>query len=252
MRSDMAKVIVERPRCGSGDRADRKGYRKEFQRCAWDEQPRREGIKRRSGGTRMLNEHLGPLRRFLLSRAGQPWAAVFSEICAHINRGSAVQDHVRDHVADYVAVHVVLIDGVPCHGEGRLYGQPLHRWPGRPLLYVCPRTGILRKVEHVRRRRALRKARALVIRVDDHRQCRLIHGAWHLVEVKRFPLVPRPGTHGLLEPDPSARRHDVILKRALSAREAEEVYGEAVHAVAGYRLTRAEQRRLPIPAEWWR
>jgi hypothetical protein len=50
------------------------------------------------------------------AQVGRPWDKVFSEICAHIDRASAVQDHVRDHVAGYVVTHVLLIDGIPCSG----------------------------------------------------------------------------------------------------------------------------------------
>jgi hypothetical protein len=92
--------------------------------------PAREGIRACwQGRTKILNEHLGPLRRYLDRQIGRPWDKVFSEICARIDRSNAVQDHVRDHVADYVTTHVLLIDGVPCNGEGgRDYGKPLHQF----------------------------------------------------------------------------------------------------------------------------
>ncbi len=148
MRPDMAKVIVERPRFGSRTRGTPKGYRRTLQRLGDEGLPHREGMKRRhQGNTKSLNEHLGPLRRYLDAQVGRPWDKVFSEICAHIDRASAVQDHVRDHVAGYVATHVILIDGIPCNGEGGWdYGRPLYqtfwrRW------YVCPRTRILRRVK---------------------------------------------------------------------------------------------------------
>lgn len=147
MRADMAKVIVERPRHGSSAKSKRKGYDREQRRAGWEGRAGREGMRRRSGHGKHFNEHLGPLRRFLLSRVGHPWDKVFSEICVHVNRNSAVQDHVRDHVAQTVAIHVVLIDGVPCSGEGADYGRPLR--PGRwwHVFYVCPRTGLLRRVK---------------------------------------------------------------------------------------------------------
>jgi hypothetical protein len=149
MRADMAKVIVERPR-GGGWGAD-KGYQRRLRRYS-DDPPRREVIKARwNRGSKILNEHLGPLRRYLDRQVGRPWDKVFSEICAHISRNSAVQDHVRDHVAQYVAVHVILVDGVPYSGDGdRNYGRPLEhlrfrRW------YVCPLTGLLRRIKGKRR-----------------------------------------------------------------------------------------------------
>jgi hypothetical protein len=151
MRPDMAKVIVERPRHGSRDRGAGKGYRRALRRIVDEDLPVREGMKRRCrGGTKSLNEHLGPLRRYLDSQVGRPWDKVFAEICAHIDRSSAVQDHVRDHVAAYVTTHVILIDGVPCSAEGdRRHGTPLDdrscRW------YVCPRTGLLRRASDLPR-----------------------------------------------------------------------------------------------------
>lgn len=103
MRPDMAKVIVERPRVGSRGKGKPKGYRKALQGLSDEGLPAREGMRRRwLGQPKALNEHLGPLRRYLDSQVGRPWGKVFSEICAHIDRSSAVQDHVRDHVEAYV------------------------------------------------------------------------------------------------------------------------------------------------------
>src|SRR5947209_8125144 len=142
MRADMAKVIVERPRKKGGSFHKPKGYQRRLRRFGEEGPPCREGIKARwQNQTKSLNEHLGPLRRYLDKQVGRPWDKVFSEICAHIDRSSAVQDHVRDHVEAYVTTHVLLIDGVPCNGEGSSsYGKPLHQFRYRPW-YVCPRTG---------------------------------------------------------------------------------------------------------------
>jgi hypothetical protein len=156
MRADMAKVIVERPRIKGCAWHKPKGYQRRLRRYGDDGPPAREGIKACwQGRTKYLNEHLGPLRRYLDKQVGRPWDKVFSEICARINRSNAVQDHVRDHVADYVTTHVLLIDGVPCSGEGGLgYGIPLHhQYRFRPW-YVCPRTGLLRRVKKPGRKRA--------------------------------------------------------------------------------------------------
>ncbi|HEV3258808.1 MAG TPA: hypothetical protein VG013_18195 [Gemmataceae bacterium] len=249
MRADMAKVIVERPRLGSRGRGKPKGYRRALQRLSDDGLPIREGIKRRCrGGTKSLNEHLGPLRRFLDSQVGRPWDKVFSEICAHINRTSAVQDHVRDHVQDYVVTHVILIDGVPCTGAGGFgYGEPLHRWPRWHRWYVCPRTGILRRVHAPPRRRSTRaqpEAPPRYVRLSKTLQCRLIDGAWHLVTLKPLPL----------DPGQSANR-DVVLDRPvaeLCPATARRQYGAAVYAVGKRRLSRREIRQLPIPVDHWR
>ncbi len=210
----------------------------------------REGMKARwQNHTKILNEHLGPLRRYLDSQVGRPWDKVFSEICAHINRNSAVQNHVRDHVADYVAVHVVLIDGVLCDGEGgRGYGKPLHELRYRPW-YICPRTGLLRRVKAPRRkpqRRPHKESPPGYIPVGDGLQCRFLAGAWHLVTLK--PL-PDPFYHW-----GRCRAVDVLLNRpvtAITPAEARRRYGAEVYAVATQRLARKELRQYPIPVRWW-
>jgi hypothetical protein len=153
MRSDMAKVIVERPRRKGWAGRKPKGDSRRLRGFGTDGPPHREGIKARwKGGTKSLNEHLGPLRRYLDSQVGRPWDKVFSEICAHINRNSAVQDHVRDHIADYVTIHVIIIEGVPCNGEGGWnFGKPLHQMTWKRW-YVCPRSGLLRRIKTSRRK----------------------------------------------------------------------------------------------------
>ena len=93
-----------------------------------------------------MNERLDPLGGYLDRQVGRPWDKVFAEICAHISRNSAVQYQVRDHVADSFTNDVIPIGGVPCSGAGdRYYGRPLEHLRYRPW-YVCPRTGLLRRV----------------------------------------------------------------------------------------------------------
>jgi hypothetical protein len=247
MRHDMAKVIVERPRVGSSMRGESKGYRRALQRLGDEGLPSREGMKRRhQGHPKYLNEHLGPLRRYLDSQVGRPWNKVFSEICAHIDRNSAVQDHVRDHVAQYVETHVVVIDGVPCSGDGASYGRPLGQW-GWAQWFVCPRSGILKRLKRRARSRPARPAPLKAppfIRVSDELQCHLIDGAWHLVS---------------LQPLPIDRKHhferDVLLNRlaaAIDPETARKHYGGCVFATGKRRLSRRELGQFPIPMDLWR
>lgn len=240
MRSDMAKVIVERPRYGSRVRGKPKGYRRRLQRLSMEGLPRREGIKKRSqGGTKSLNEHLGPLRRFLESRVGHPWNKVFSEICERVDRSSAVQDHVRDHVEDYVAVHVVLLGGVPCLADGLPLARCWKKW------YVCPRSGLLKKVKRGSRKLLFRHEPSpppRYVQLGKWQQCRLVHGAWHLVTLQRLPAPPA-----------GSKAHDVLLDRCVSSittEEAVRTYGAPVYAVAVRPLGKRERKQFPIPLEW--
>ena len=247
MRSDMAKVIVERPRKKGGAWEKPKGYQRRLRQYGDDGAPQREGMKRRwEGGRKYLNEHLGPLRRYLNSQVGRPWNKVFAEICAHINRSLAVQDHVRDHVDDYVAVHVLWIDGVPCNGEGGgAYGRPLHQTPYRPW-YVCPKSGLLKKVKPPKesRKRPTPAQPSPRIRVSDTLQCRLIDDAWHLVTVKPLPAACSHRER--------CQARDILLDRPVAQitdLDAKKHYGALVYAVAKRRLARREQRQYPIPVQ---
>jgi hypothetical protein len=192
MRADMAKVIVERPRFGS--RAGQgKGYARRWQQMPLEDAPRREGIGLRGGGTKRFNEHLGPLRRFLRRQVGRPWNKVFSEICEHIRLDSAVQSHVRDHIDDIVVTRVMVVDGELCGASG----YPLRPY-GWTEFYVCPRTGLLRKIKRPRRQTI--EPPADWIKIDDTRGYRRMSGVWY--EVSLSPLA-----RGYAE------QFDVVLRR---------------------------------------
>jgi hypothetical protein len=194
-----------------------------------------------------FNEHLGPLRRFLGSRVGRPWDKVFAEICANIDRGSAVQDHVRDHVDDFVETRVLLIDGVPCHGSGRLYGQPLaDGWRGWRQFYVCPRTGLLKRLPPRAREERREVEPARYVRLDATHQCRWMDGAWYLVTLQPIPPPPL----GVPAWGASRSYPDAVLGRELSRGQAVEAYGIAAYGVARRRLGKRELRQLPVPIDW--
>jgi hypothetical protein len=249
VRSDMAKVIVERPRCMCSAYRRPKGEKRRRQRLGVDCGPTREGIRRPwADGAKHFNEHLGPLRRYLDKQVGRPWDKVFSEICTHLSRDSVVQDHVRDHVEEYVETDVVLIDGVACHGASRgRYGSPLHRWRGWGW-YVCPRTGLLRRIK-ARARTVLpvpaTEKPPVFFQVSDALQCRLLGGAWHLVTLKPLP------THPMAR---SSDDRDILLGRCakgITPAEATRRYGRPVYAVASRRLGRRELPQYPIPSALW-
>lgn len=148
MRRDMAKVLVERPRFGSSLPSKKKGYRRSIQKMAVEELPRREPMPGRwRGRQRELNEHLGPLRKFLRKNIGRPWNKIHQELCEHISFNNAVQKHVLVHLGEYVAFHVECVQGVlMCADGGRHWALSVDQ------LYVCPKTGVLKSVQPARRR----------------------------------------------------------------------------------------------------
>ena len=185
MRTDMFKVIVERPRGykGSESRADRR--RDDF------EGPHRLGM-RAGYGYRALNENLRPLQRYLRSQVGRPWNKVYSEIARTIDRRNTVQQHVYQHIEDFVAVKVAWKDGnlvdLDAYGGIKDLSQEL---------YVDPRTGLLRINKHYRswrqRNRADARANAAETNarrriIDDVTQLHLIDGEWY--EIRFAPLPP--------------------------------------------------------------
>ena len=255
MREDMAKVLVERPRvrsrfvpglCG-------KGYKTRLRKAmaSDDGPPSREPIMRMYNNSpdKHFNEHLGPLRRFLNTHVGRPWANVYSEICRHVDRGNVVQKHILTHLFQYVAVQVEMIDGEPHrlpHERWGFRGGPL-RGPNQ--WYVCPKTGLLKRAKaEARERRRQRRwglARSpqpepLVGWVDGERcVCRFPGGEWLLVRVARWvPADERPDAKRAAPTD--------VLLREDDANRVWRYYGRRVYAVEVRRLRADELERLPV------
>lgn len=250
MRADMAKVLVERPRFGSRDpNGPGKSYRRRLARyaSAGEDPPAREGMRAGGNRTKCFNEHLAPLRRFLGTHTGRPWAKVYAEIAAHVRPTNVVQKHILTHLFQYVAVSVAEIDGEPCDPATE---EPLRSRAWGPMWYVCPRTGLLRAVPRMNRREARqrwqnRPDRRLVrptqvVSIDDTRQCHRYPDRWEMVT-----LAPLPTCF-------NKRVWDVLRKRPVSVGDeatAQQLYGAKVYAVARRPLSRAELRQLPIPID---
>src|SRR5215471_5739175 len=147
MRSDMQKLIVERPRLGSrlrnlksGERLTADDVRSAIDAADdYDGGPARASSGRRNKG---LNENLAPLRRYLHRQIGRPWNKVFSEIRKNLDTRSATGLHIMQHLYQFINVRTVLRDGV-------VYS--LHGCPRGPLpvdgLYVHPVTDLIRYIK---------------------------------------------------------------------------------------------------------
>lgn len=200
MRWDMHKVIVERPRGGG---APRKGGREAArERHDPERSPLREGMTR-WGRTKWLSEHLGPLRRFLMSQVGRRWDAVHSEICQRIRPDNTVQRHILQHLPDLVAIDVRLVGGVPWYAEGGWRHGPIAP-TGWRRVYVCPRSGLLKRIPAGADRRPALGAERRVI--DERAHFRKIDGAWYRVELA--PVPEEPSAYG--------RCYDAVLGTTLS------------------------------------
>ena len=152
MREDMAQVVIERPRWGSSMRyhqvRPRDIARRDLERLA--DLPRHEGMRRPHINSKYLSDLLGPLRKFLVRQVGRPWNKVHSEICERISPNSTIQLHILGHLDDLIETKARV------DAEGRLQRSvqrwkwgAVDEWPG--LLYVHPRTGIIRRVPETAR-----------------------------------------------------------------------------------------------------
>jgi len=225
MRIDMAKVIVERPRWGSDLPSKKKGYRKSLQKSDVADLPRTGPLPGRwRGRQKSLNEHLGPMHRFLRSQVGRPWNKVHQDLCEHVSFDNAVQKHVLTHVFDFVTLHVTLVDGRP-HGR-RHYG-PRHRLePGQ--MYVCPKTGLLKIV------RPLKPKAPTKYCLGALRQLHFRDGFWWELRLRKLP-------------DDPGELWDIWLERPVARLTADELkltYGGKLFTTAKRPLSRREARPL--------
>jgi hypothetical protein len=200
----MSKVIVERPRLGGGQRWKKKRGRS-ARAEAGEESPGHEGMKSRLvADRRSLNENLALLRRWLLAAVGRPWDKVFADISGGLDVRSALHKHLRDHLRDYVALDVV------AGADGGLWAPQRNGWRLVPLsrstflVWVDPRTGLLRRVDRTPGR-VPRSAPVTRIDLDPLAQLHCLDGIWYHVT-----LAPIPG-------DVAAGAHrDVVLRRDLA------------------------------------
>lgn len=156
MRSDIAKVVVERPRTGGGG-APGKNHRRagDWKRlkeeCRTEESITRETIRgkwREGFSGKSLNDFLSPVRGFLRKSLGRRWDDVYSEISTFLKPTSVMQRHVLEHVRDYVRTDIVsdehghLVDSKGCHVRVSYYRQA-------PTFYVRPADGTLQLASHM-------------------------------------------------------------------------------------------------------
>ncbi|MBL8531853.1 MAG: hypothetical protein JNK94_08975 [Hyphomonadaceae bacterium] len=244
MRKDMSKVIVERPRIGRAAADKRAGRTRVVEDD--DGAPVRAGrgarkpVREKPAKTKLLNENLSPLRRYLESQLGRPWDKVFSEISAHLKPTSTVQQHVRDHLTDFVAIATRMKNGVvmvtPRFGGERALAQDSSRF------YVHPRTGLLRENPEYKTRsarwrakqRADDKARAERMRVlDSKTELHKLKGdVWWEVRVGRAG---------------DGREPDVVALAQLSDLPLDQLYSRpGLRAIAKRQLNKADKKKYGL------
>ena len=180
MRPDMHHLLVERGHAGTGyTRHQPKGWAAQCRfRNDEDEQFEsfREPIRRP-----WFSENLRPLYRFLDAQVGRPWDKVYSEIRAHVNADTAVQYHILQHLYDRIAVKVrVREDGSLWHQPEWGHTEPLEA-SRRLRLYVCPHTGLIRRIKRRRESPTIEKAPDHLPATSDDHEYRDLAGQWYEV-----------------------------------------------------------------------
>lgn len=189
MRSDMKKVVVERPRWGSRGRNRKFGARLRYiEGHDYEEQPKKalgfESYHSAQYAEKEFTDVLNPLERFLRSNLGRPWDKIYSELCAGLDKRKTTGLHIFQHLTHMVTANCYF-------GEDRKVYS--YGWGGtHPVIgfYVHPRTGLLCEVRRQSRRE---RKRELMPDVDSVTQLYLEEGAgyrkhegiWYRVKLAR-------------------------------------------------------------------
>ena len=164
MRKDMSKKLVDTRRLGNGRNSKNMRYRRE--RLILEEYEDEEGniitdiadsnlctkktgIRDQSWDRKQFGENLNPLWRYLQSQVNKNWDKVYSDICEHMDRRSAVGGHIFEHLWGYVIPRnrVRIIDNIPyklCAYKGLspiTYRGSIREWE---CFYVDPRDNKLK------------------------------------------------------------------------------------------------------------
>lgn len=181
MRSDMHKVIVERPRrLGSSWKNRKTALRlSASQRAqAIGEAEDYDGGQARASSARHekeLNENLAPLKRYLMAQVGRPWDKVYSEICRTIDTRSAIGLHVLQHVDGFIALDTFMQDG-------KVYERGWCSVMQVRGLYVHPVTGIIRLPK--RRQAQPKRAELSLVAISEMFEYEKIDGLWFQMEYR--------------------------------------------------------------------
>src|ERR1700675_611187 len=101
MREDMKDLLVDTGRNGGGW-GKATSRRARMKRADADDLPRTLPCGRKRVGSKQLGDRLNPLKRYLKSNCGRPWADVYAEICAFADKRTVRGYHLRQHVLNYV------------------------------------------------------------------------------------------------------------------------------------------------------
>ncbi|MBW4621409.1 MAG: hypothetical protein KME17_18875 [Cyanosarcina radialis HA8281-LM2] len=223
----LGEVVIERPRGGMRMSLKKMtGYKKDLKKIT--DEATADGLlnpflvktRRR---TKYFSDNLGPLRRWLRSHEGEPWDAVYQEICQLIETKTLCGQHLLSHVWDLVEKEVELIDGVACYKNPRYYFRGNRLGIYREQLYIHPETKILCLAKKIKKSRP--KPDEIVI-IDRYHQYHKLDDIWYLVTLDNIPFLEKP--------------RDAILGSAIDSSTASKKYGREVYAVSKQQCSKKE------------
>lgn len=187
MRDDFAKLITECVRVNAVDTY--RSRRRQLNRSVNEDSIKGESIRKWAKmhyGGKEFGENLAPIKKFILSKVGQNWDEVHSEIAAVMDKNSTIKYHVWQHLMDYVEIHTYM-------ENGRVHYNPTrHAWRSNSpyyiedswaLVYVHPVTKLLCKVRESGTRwtkyRATQTKEQTAVTLSKTSQLHKINGIWY-------------------------------------------------------------------------
>lgn len=237
MRSDMGKVLTERPRHNPNGRRP-KGYKRKLQRYGIDYLSKESMTKpwRNGWGGKEFSDLLGPLYNFLLGCVGRKWDDVYSEIRERVNPNSLQQIHLLGHVEEFVNKDILVVKGVPYLHCERFESSNYYR-----KMYVDPTDGILKLAPT--RKELKKKETKTYIWKDKERlsQYRWINGYWY--EVQLAPL--NYYTNKFTDKKTMIFVYDQVLKKTVYvSSEVYDLYGENYYTIWKKQLNKKQIKIL--------
>lgn len=201
MRSDMGRVVIERPRNGSFNKSPKIRH---FPGRI-DDEGDYDGLSRLPSSRgkiygfvpkvpdKTFTDVLGPLRRYLRKNVGRPWDKVYGEAKRVLKAGGWGVEHVLEvHFLGEVDREVYLDE------NGRLVScRYRFCWPVEGF-YVHPKTGLLRYAPPAPRKPAPQPANIDLIALPDDLYYVRIRGLWFIARYQEFDTLAAPQKAELL------------------------------------------------------
>lgn len=186
MRSDMKKLLCERPRNGGGNARKGRDYKH------YDDMPFKQTMSRRGQygyNSKELNEYLAPLQRWVRKQVGRNWDTVFSEICSNIMGSNPVETHILQHLDGFICINTQRCStdesktGLVYHQAfgSQWYDSRCHVREGE--LYVDPDTKIIRIAKNLVKAKKKPKSENRARKLDGKSAALKINGVWYSVDL---------------------------------------------------------------------